>query len=116
MTQQTGDGISHRGEAYSIQPASKGPLFRPEQFSLHPKMASTACWDGYSADYTIVGDKLVLDILEVYLEEEPPVINGVAPKECPPESDFNYRYEALNFPRPSNGGLLIRRCTLRLGG
>ena len=115
MTRQIGDGISHRGKTYSIQAASRRPLFRPEQFNLHPKMASTACWAGYSADYAIVEDKLVLDILEVYLEEEAAVINGIMPEKCHPESDFNYRYEGLNLSQPYNGGLLIASGYLGFG-
>ena len=88
---------------------SAGELFTPASFGLFPIPASTACWRGNLALYTILDAHLELDTLYVNLREpQGPMINDVVPH---PPTDrygmFNNTYGNLNLPIPYTGSILI---------
>jgi hypothetical protein len=107
MTAQFHDLFRHQNQEFSV--VSAGELFAPASFGLFPIPASTACWRGNLALYTIRDAQLVLDRLYVNLRElQGPMINGVTPQ---PPADrygmFNNTYGNLNLPIPYSGSMLI---------
>ena len=53
-------------------------LFDPEEYGLHPEMASTACYKGFIIKFRLDDNQLILDELSVYCGDNPyPAINGI---------------------------------------
>jgi hypothetical protein len=119
MTAQINDTFRYRNAEYSLAGISEGELFDISILDLKPAMASTACWRGYQAVFTVAQSRLVLDALHVNLlregqgkerfqREEGPVINGVTPSPSHKEYDFfNNHYQGLNYHLEYSGGLLL---------
>lgn len=109
MTAQFNDLFRYQEKEFSIAGISAGELFRPADFGLSPIPASTACWRGYVAVFSISESHLVLDTLSVNLQEKSaPAINGILPSEPTRRLRlFNNVYNDLQFRIPYTGGLLL---------
>lgn len=109
MTAQFNDLFRYQEKDFSIAGISAGPLFNPADFGLFPIPASTACWRGYVATFTIFESYLVLDTLSVNLQEkQAPTINGILPSE--PTRGlrlFNNLYTGLKYHIHYTGGLML---------
>ena len=109
MTAQFNDLFRYQEKDFSIAGISAGPLFNPADFGLFPIPASTACWRGYVATFTIFESHLVLDTLSVNLQEkQAPTINGILPSE--PTRGlrlFNNVYTGLKYRIHYTGGLML---------
>jgi hypothetical protein len=78
MTAQFNDTIRYQEKEYAIAGISTGELFHPADFGLFPIPASTTCWRGYLATFTVFESQLVLDTLSVRLQEkQAPTISGI---------------------------------------
>ena len=124
MTAQIEDKFLYKNREYHIVGISGERFFRPSQFDLEPEMATTACYRGYQAFFTISESCLVLDDLyvnlykgepperghrrEEYVFKKGPEINGTSPSK-PEDSScgFNNYYQGLNYELDYTGGLLI---------
>jgi hypothetical protein len=116
MTAQINDAFLYRGDSYALAGISEGELIDVHAFGIKPAMATTACWRGYQAFFTLAESRLILDALYVnlireggkYEREAGPAINGVMPA-CSKEGKgfFNNLYEGLHHPISYSGGLLI---------
>ena len=117
MTAQIDDMFRYRQEEFALAGISEGELFDPAFFDLRPTMASTACWRGYQAVFSLLDSQLVLETLHIRLPEEDkkghpyhkgPILYGITPSGSREDFDFfNNHYEGLNFPLAYSGGLLI---------
>lgn len=116
MTAQMNDAFRYQDAEYALAGISKGELFNPLIFGLHPMMASTACWRGYIATYAVNDSHLVLDNLLINLHDmdlqslqmEVPLINGIKPiSPAGRHSLFNNDYKDLNYRIHYTGGLLL---------
>ncbi len=117
MTAQINDLFRHRATEFSLAGISEGELFDPSILGLEPAMASTACWRGFQAIFTVLESRLVLETLHVNLPERDgnefrtvkgPTISGVIPTGSREEfALFNNHYERLNYPLDYSGGLLL---------
>jgi len=109
MTAQFNDVFRFQDKDFAVAGISAGELFQPADFGLFPIPASTACWRGYVAVFTISESHLILDALSVNLQEtKAPTINGILPE--PPASRFklfNNVYNNLNVRLYYTGGLLL---------
>ncbi len=119
MTAQINDTFRYHAKEYAVAGISEGELFDISILELEPSMASTACWRGYQAQFTVVQSHLVLDTLHVnllrpgegknrYEREAGPVINGVTPSPSSRDLDFfNNHYQGLSYHIEYSGGLLL---------
>ena len=124
MTAQIEDKFHYKSREYHLVGISGERLFKPSQFDLEPEMATTACYRGYQAFFTISENCLVLDDLyvklykgepperghrrEEYVFKKGPEINGISPTKPEDSScDFNNYYQNLNYELDYTGGLLI---------
>lgn len=109
MTAQFDDLFRYQNKEFAVAGISESELFQPADFGLHPIPASTACWRGYVAVFTVFEGRLVLDTLSVNLKEgQAPTINGAMP-EIPTDGFklFNNVYRNLNYRLHYTGGLLL---------
>lgn len=122
MTAQINDAFFYKGEDYALAGISEGELFDPSLLDMEPTGASTACYRGYQAVFTIVDSHLVLGTLHVNLlkdgdyaqDMKGPTINGVEPRGRQEQYDgFNNHYVDLNYHLEYSGGLLVARDFIR---
>lgn len=109
MTAQFNDLFRYREKEFAIAGISTGELFRPVDFGLFPIPASTACWRGYLATFTVFESHLVLDALSVRLQEkQAPTVNGINAAESTDNHKlFSHVYNDLRYRVHYTGGLLI---------
>jgi hypothetical protein len=117
MTTQISDTFRHRKMAYVIAAQSANEkLFNPTTLGLKPQTASTSCWCGYYLVYSVHQNHLVVANLYVnlfetggrYVRVQGPKINNVTPTISKSKnSDFNNRYNRLNYRLEYTGGLLL---------
>jgi hypothetical protein len=112
MTAQAPDTFNWKGEIWQL--ADGGGLWDPATVGLTPRMLSTANWRGYTCEYAIDGDRLVLSTLRIGLSDEDlaqaggdgPLVNGrAATKRIGIES----WYEELGLPLKYDGPLTLGR-------
>lgn len=117
MTGQIPDEFLFQGERYAITGINGPTLFNPFDYGIRTRSASTACWRGFQAFYTILNNKLVIENLFLNSKEEKR-INGIKPKkktdfsadeEAPFFGDFTYYYLKLNLELNFTGSLLIAK-------
>lgn len=125
MTAQINDRFIYEGADFSVAGISEGELFDPAILDMKPAMASTACWRGYQAVYSVVDKHLVVADLHVnllakdganYEREVGPPINGVVPEGPDEDADFDFfnnHYAAINYHLEYSGGLLLADGFLR---
>jgi len=85
-TEQVNDSFLYKGKQYSVT-GGRIPLDF-NKWNLRPAGFTTACYRGYMATFTLIGDKLVLTDLitnngftnNVGMDATAPEINGVTPK------------------------------------
>lgn len=108
MTAQFQDLFRHQGQEFSLVDGAS-ELFKPADFQLAPIPASTGCWRGTLALYTILDARLVLETLWVNLSElQGPIINGSAPGgRTGRYGMFNNVYQNIDLRIPHTGSLLI---------
>ncbi len=117
MTTQIENSFRYEEIEYGIAGILEDELFYPGDFGLNPVQASTACYRGYYAKFTVTNSQLTLEHMEVrligktddgYRDEEGPLINGVKP--CfDADGIFNNTYSGLHLPLNYSGGLLLVR-------
>jgi hypothetical protein len=108
MTAQFHDLFRYQAREFSVVGVDH-ELFKPSDFQLSPIPASTACWRGTLALYTILDVQLILETLSVNLPTpQGPMINGI------PSSGrtgrytmFNNVYQNLNISIPYTGSILL---------
>lgn len=112
MTAQASDSFRWTGETWQLTDGAS--LFDPTSVGLTPRMLSTANWRGYTCEYAVQDDRLVLSTLRVGLADEDiaraggdgPLVNGrAASKRIGIES----WYEDLALPLPFSGTLTLGR-------
>ena len=109
MTAQFSDLFRYQNKEFSLAEVSGGELFKATDFGLFPIPASTACWRGYLAIYTVSASNLVLDTLFINLHEgQGLAINSVTPaKPTDRYSMFNNVYRDLGYRLQYTGSLLL---------
>lgn len=109
MTAQISDDFIYKQRQWNIAGISEGHLFDPAVFKLKLKVASTACWRGFQAVYSVVDRRLIVTKLTVSLvhPQKPPVLNGVTGEKSDIDFVGNTKYESLNYPLEYTGGVLI---------
>ncbi len=106
MTGQVADAFLYQDEGYSIVGINGGSLFEPLAYNIETIAASTACWRGFQAFYTLLDNKLMLKELFLNSKKEE-IINEQKPKNV--KSMFRFRYPKLNLEINFTGKLLIAR-------
>lgn len=66
MTIQTNDTIFRKKIAFELVGGSGSGLFDVKNLGFTPKSPNTACWRGYSAEYSILDKKLFLTAFQVW--------------------------------------------------
>ena len=117
MTVQASDQFLLDGRTYEIIDGLGAGLVYPKRLGLEPVGASSACWRGYVSTYSLQGEQLVLENLDVCLYDmqrrayEPLVgheINGIQPRTRHGEfALFNNEYVGIRLPAPYTGSLVI---------
>jgi len=118
-TEQVNDNFDYKGKTYSVT-GGRIPLDF-NNWNLRPIAWNTACWRGYVASFTLVGDKLVLLDLSVNnhitgdSRSITPPINGVTPKDLTPEERRNnlgygasLEYKTLFLPLDYTGTAILK--------
>lgn len=82
-------------------------LFDPTAHGLTPVDRCTALYRGFFCEYAVEQDRLVLETLNIYQDDEK-VLFGVLPRTEPDGFGWS-TYHALNYPVPFTGGVLIGR-------
>ncbi len=105
MTAQIPDALLLNDQRLSLVGVNGGGLFEPSAFGMHPFSRITSCWRGFVSEYKIVQDNFLLHRLQINLDGEAPLVNGV--QSLAPEGGiFNHVYEALDLPVAFTGNLL----------
>jgi hypothetical protein len=115
MTAQINDTCFHRKIHFDLAGISGDGLFEPSRVGLKPVAICSACWRGYVAHYSIIGEALFLTRLCVYLSEDDAAlartgkgleIFGVMPV-AQTKRGANFLYRGLRVPILFSGGLLL---------
>ncbi|MHA1203298.1 MAG: hypothetical protein ACTSQ4_12370 [Candidatus Heimdallarchaeaceae archaeon] len=106
MTGQISDSLLYNGEEYFIVGIDGNELFDPLSFDIETIPASTACWRGFQAFYSINEEVLVLQNLFISMKEKKE-IKGKKPSKG--ESYFRYHFRELNLKMKFTGTILIAR-------
>ncbi len=116
MTGQMVDTILLDGETYDVVTSGTEGLFEPEAFGLHPLGLSPGSWRGYVCRYSLDGEQLVLDRLEVSQTSRDgelpdwPAIGGVTPVEAGESSVVHsHVYADVGLPVPYTGEMIVAR-------
>ncbi len=104
MTAQMHDSILLDDRKFSIVGLNGEDLFKPAEFNLQPRMSITSCWRGYVCEYKIESNKLFLNILQINLHEQGPLINKVEPIFS--KATFDNVYNHLNLPIDFTGEII----------
>jgi hypothetical protein len=105
VTAQIPDALLLNDQRFSLVGVNGSGLFEPSTFGMHPFSRITSCWRGFVCEYQIVQNKFLLHKLQINLDGEAPLINGV--KSLAQERGiFNRVYEALDLPVAFTGNLL----------
>jgi len=94
MTGQIADEFCYNGETYDLVGIDGEGLYTPDDFRIHARAGSTACWRGYQMIYDCIDGELLLDQMNVNTDNAPP-INGIEPREG--EYGFSHIYENLRL-------------------
>ena len=107
VTAQIGDQYKYKGKEYNIV-ARRGTVgIHPMQYGIEPKMAGTACWNGYWCVYNITDDGIYLEELYVNAKDgHYPPIEGVRPDEKQTYMG-HHRYKGLHIRVPFTGRILM---------
>ncbi len=132
MTLQIPDLFLYNGAEYHVAGISEETLFEPASVGLSPAWATTACYRGYQAIYSLTNECLVLETLSAKLlakegESYRPLvgreINGVKATQSKEQLRFswcfNNIYEHINIFLKYSGGIFIAigaRSTVVAGG
>jgi len=111
MTAQIPDQYRYEGEVYYLVGLDGEPIYKPSDFGITTKMASTACWRGYQMFYDCKDGALILDEMHARTKDKIPV-NGVTPSESVDGdhlSFFNTFYENLGLKTNFTGSLLLAK-------
>jgi hypothetical protein len=107
MSGQVPDTIVLSDKTFSITGIhSSGDIFDPFTLGIYP-FRSTACWRGFSSDYSIQDNRLHLSSIKMALTKkgaEYPKILGALPRICRHEGMV---YENLQYPLNFCGALLL---------
>ena len=106
MTGQISDSFLHKGKEYLIVGLNGDSLFDPLNYDLETIAASTACWRGYQAFYTVLDDNLILQTLFINLKEFK-TINGISPSDG--IDFFKFSFPNINLKMKFTGTILLAR-------
>ncbi|MFN2363043.1 MAG: hypothetical protein ABR596_02005, partial [Halarsenatibacteraceae bacterium] len=90
MTAQNPEEIRYLETDYTILAIENKWPFHPEDHGFKPIGPHTALHRGYQSLYLIKDDQLFLHNLDIYLQEDPPVWQGIQP-----ETGYMTRYEGV---------------------
>jgi hypothetical protein len=108
MTAQMPDQFLYKEESFVLIGFKGSNLFNPEDYGIYPIMASTACYRGFVASYTITDQQLILNGLMLRSQEEKLTeINERATIKWKSPMGFNFMYRDLNFPIKFTGFILL---------
>jgi hypothetical protein len=118
MTYQIRDGISIEGKQYAIERSNnREGLFNPNNYSIHPGEASSACHRGFYCDYTISDRQLLLmsislnpnmsDRLKFKYGRSEKLLFGQSPELNKFPVGLSWTYQNLHHSIPYSGGLLL---------
>ena len=112
MTIQIGD-LCRRGKQgeppFQILALSPPAPFHPREYGLEAHMESTACRRGFWCEYGILNEKLLLQALHLYNQENQyPALHGIGavPPDGTDSRDGFYIYRGLELPLPYTGKML----------
>ena len=78
MTAQISDKYRYEDKVYSVVAMSNPIGFDPQNYGLEPHPSSSACWRGYWCEYAIKDEKLILEKLLMFNEDDNyPDFNGI---------------------------------------
>lgn len=115
MTTQISDRVDFEGTKFTLCGCNGSELFDPTAYKLTPAAPSTACYRGWTAEFS-VQQNLQLKDLHVFHEAglpaknkhaNGPAINSILPIEPNSWCGFNCLYKDLNLPIQFTGGLLL---------
>lgn len=104
MAAQIHDSILLQDQKFSIVGVNGNGLFGLADYNLHPLPSITSCWRGYVCGYKTVANRFILHTLQINLEQQGPLINGVEPFFA--RATFNNTYNDLNMPMDFSGEIL----------
>lgn len=105
MTAQISDCVRVGSRDYNIAAIQNELPFSPFSYGLEAVGACTACWRGYYCLYEIADNALRLRDLNIWLDGEPPVVNGVSAARS---ADYGcIAYQNVNIPVPYTGGIVL---------
>ena len=108
MTAQVPDTYLYEGKEYSIVAMSKRINFNPLKYGIDPQWTCTACWTGYSVDYSVEDSKLLLKRLWISKSASGyPDVNGIKVKKLEKSGIFSYVYENVNITINYTGKIVI---------
>ncbi|MEM3342433.1 MAG: hypothetical protein QW728_07040 [Thermoplasmata archaeon] len=119
MTAQFPDKFVLDGEVFSIAGfrGDEKTLFNPTKHGLEPAPVCTACWRGYILTYSLSGDKLVLQDLEIGCSKDKyPALNGKSPLlrgQTEERMVLPAKYKDLNIFVSYSGSFLIGKGFIR---
>ncbi len=95
MTGQIPDTIIYENEEYAIAGIKDDNLFNPEFIGINLSTSCTACWRGFTLNYEVTNQTLLLQGVLLNTKDEPTPINGIKPIKAE-DSFFDYLYENLD--------------------
>jgi hypothetical protein len=106
MTAQINDSFLFQDQKFSLVGIDGGELFHPALYGMQPLPRITSCWRGYVCTYKALHNKLLLDMLQIKLGQEGPLINQLRPV-FSTASTFDNIYHDLNLHIDFSGGMLV---------
>ena len=109
MTAQAHDSLLLDGTSYDIVAIENPWPFHPSMHGLMPEPFSSSCCRGYTAEYVVHGDCLVLDVLAISVAvSKPPTFSGIRPRHGRQSADHRqWEYRNIGLPVRYSGGLVI---------
>ena len=109
MTAQSHDSLLLDGTSYAIVAIEKPWPFHPSMHGLSPNPFSSSCCRGYTSEYAVHGDCLVLDLLAISISaSKPPTLRGIRPRHVRQSAvDSQWEYRNLGLRVRYTGGLMI---------
>lgn len=105
MTDQIPDSILLRGVKHLMVRSSGKGAFNPAAHGLYPGFSmNSGCRRGFLCTYSLKGDALVLDELDIHLNEESPLPLGDIQ---PVEGRIGWLYSNLGISVPYSGTMLV---------
>lgn len=108
------DSVRWGGRTWALAGYDGGGLFEPQSLGINPVMLHTAAWRGFICTYGVHDERLRLERLEIGFDHEtqqralagePPLIDGVAPRQQ--GGGHAWLYDDVALPVPFTGTLQL---------